>query len=125
MPFLHTENQRKKIDTFMERLDQGHFHSTSQFRRRYIMLKENPRGEQKSRLYRTNLCFLHTFSHRQYTVTLQTRSDLCIPRNETARPRSQFPHSCKCARFIYSHDRSTFFAAAKQAERSSLTDTRM
>ncbi len=26
--------------------------------------------------------------------TLQRRSDLCIPRNETARPISQFPHSC-------------------------------
>ncbi len=24
-------------------------------------------------------------------ITLQTRSDLCIPRNETVRPRSQFP----------------------------------
>ncbi len=26
--------------------------------------------------------------------TLQRRSDLCIPRNQTARPQSQFPHSC-------------------------------
>jgi hypothetical protein len=26
--------------------------------------------------------------------TQQTRSDLCIPRKEAARPRSQFPHSC-------------------------------
>ncbi len=33
-----------------------------------------------------------------------------IPRNETMRPRSQFPHSCICERFIYSHDRSTYFA---------------
>jgi hypothetical protein len=30
-----------------------------------------------------------------------------IPRNETAPPRSQFPHSCVCERFIYSHDRLT------------------
>jgi hypothetical protein len=30
-----------------------------------------------------------------------------IPRNETARPRPQFLHSCICERFIYSHDRST------------------
>ncbi len=29
-------------------------------------------------------------------------SDLCIPRNETARPRSQFLDSCICERFIYS-----------------------
>ncbi len=33
--------------------------------------------------------------------TLQIRSDLCVPRNETARPRSQFPHSCIC---IQIHD---------------------
>ncbi len=26
-------------------------------------------------------------------AALPTRSDLCIPRNETAQPRSQFPHS--------------------------------
>ncbi len=37
--------------------------------------------------------------------TLQTSSDLCVPRNETAGPRSQFPHSCTCGRFIYSLDR--------------------
>jgi hypothetical protein len=42
---------------------------------------------------------------------LQTRSNLCTPRNKTARPRSQFP------RFIYSH-RSSHFAAAKQVDRS-------
>ena len=29
------------------------------------------------------------------------RSDLCISRNETARPRSQFLHSCICERFMY------------------------
>jgi hypothetical protein len=34
-----------------------------------------------------------------------------VPRNETARPRSQFPHSCFCERFKYSHDRSSYFAA--------------
>jgi hypothetical protein len=36
-----------------------------------------------------------------------------IPRKEIARPRSQFPHSCICERFIYLHDRPTYFAAAK------------
>ncbi len=46
-------------------------------------------------------------------LTASRRSDLYIPRNETARPRSQFPHSCLCEQFIYSHDRSTYFAAAK------------
>jgi hypothetical protein len=29
--------------------------------------------------------------------------DTIIPRNETARPRSQFLHSCICEQFIYSH----------------------
>jgi hypothetical protein len=36
--------------------------------------------------------------------TLQTRSDLCIPRNETARRCSQFPHLCICEEFINSLD---------------------
>jgi hypothetical protein len=40
-------------------------------------------------------------------LTLQTKSDFYIPRNETARPRSQFPHACIRERFIYSLDRST------------------
>ncbi len=51
-------------------------------------------------------------------TALQRRSDLCMPRNETARPFSQFPHSCICEYFIYSHERSIYFAAAKQADRS-------
>ncbi len=46
--------------------------------------------------------------------TLLRRSDLCIPRNETARPHSQFPHSCICDRFIYSQDRSTFSILRQQ-----------
>ncbi len=33
--------------------------------------------------------------------TLQTRSDLWIPRNETARPSSQFLHSCICERSVH------------------------
>jgi hypothetical protein len=37
-------------------------------------------------------------------VTLQTRSVLFIPKNETARPHLKFPHSCICERFKYSHD---------------------
>jgi hypothetical protein len=45
--------------------------------------------------------------------TLYQKSDLYIPRNETAGPRFQFLHSCICERFIYSQDRSTYFAAAK------------
>jgi hypothetical protein len=55
-------------------------------------------------------------------------SYLYIPRNETAGPCypkqnyicsvSQFPHSCICERFIYSQDRSAYFAAAKEADQS-------
>jgi hypothetical protein len=35
--------------------------------------------------------------------TLPRRSDLCFPKNETAWPRSQFPRSCICKKFIHSH----------------------
>jgi hypothetical protein len=42
-------------------------------------------------------------------ITQQRRSDLCIPRNETARPRSQYLHSCIFERSIYSHDRVCLF----------------
>ncbi len=45
--------------------------------------------------------------------TLYRKFETNIPRNETARPRSQFLHSCICERFIYSHDQSAYFAAAK------------
>jgi hypothetical protein len=45
---------------------------------------------------------------------LQTRSDLCIPRNETVRPRSQFPHSCIRERIIYSQDQSTYLLQQKK-----------
>ncbi len=46
-------------------------------------------------------------------------SDLCIPRNETARPPKHnykicLPRTCVCEWFIYSQD----FAAAKEADRS-------
>ncbi len=44
--------------------------------------------------------------------TLYRKSDLCIIRNETAGPSSQFLHSCVCERLIYSQDRSAYLAAA-------------
>jgi hypothetical protein len=47
-----------------------------------------------------------------YHPTLYRKSDLCIPRNETARPRSQFLHSCICERFKYSQYRSAYLAEA-------------
>jgi hypothetical protein len=44
---------------------------------------------------------------------LYRKSDLCIPRNETARPRSQFLHSCLCEGYLYFQDRYAYLAAAK------------
>ncbi len=39
-----------------------------------------------------------------------------IPRKGIVRPQSQFPHSCVCERFIYSHDRSAYSAAGKYVD---------
>ncbi len=49
------------------------------------------------------------FQHRMLTTNVLYRKfETNIPRNETARIRSQFPHSCICDRFLYSHDRSAY-----------------
>ncbi len=48
---------------------------------------------------------------RRYT--LQGKFHLCIPFLGIARPQSQFPHSCVCEQFIYSHDPSTYFPPAE------------
>jgi hypothetical protein len=63
-----------------------------------------------------------------YAYTAKTpyqKFETNIPRHETARPRSQFPHSCNYERFIYFHDRSTYFAAGESIVGiyKSLTDT--
>jgi hypothetical protein len=42
---------------------------------------------------------MYHFRHSQQAA-LQIRSDLNIPRNEAARPPSQFPQSCTCERFV-------------------------
>ncbi len=55
---------------------------------------------------------------RRATSTLQRNSNFCITRKGTERPQSQFPQSCVCERFRYSHDRSTYSPAAEQADRS-------
>jgi hypothetical protein len=39
-----------------------------------------------------------------------------ILRKGIARPQSQFPHSCVCERFIYSHDQSAYSAAGKYVD---------
>jgi hypothetical protein len=41
-----------------------------------------------------------------------------FPEKELRGHRSQFPHSCVCERFIYSHDRSAYSAAGKYVDRS-------
>ncbi len=43
-----------------------------------------------------------------YTVHCKAGS-ICIPRNETERPRCQFPHPCICEWFIYFHNRYSCF----------------
>ncbi len=47
---------------------------------------------------------------------LYRKSDLCIPINETVRPRSQFLHSCFCGRFIYSQDQSDWLQQNRQSD---------
>ncbi len=56
-----------------------------------------------------------TYFSETYQRALYRKSDLCIPRNETSRPRSHFLHSGICERFIYSQDQSAYFASAKLA----------
>jgi hypothetical protein len=47
-----------------------------------------------------------------YTAKKQYRTlETNIPRKGIARPQSQFPHSCVCERFKYSHNRSAYSAA--------------
>jgi recombinational DNA repair protein (RecF pathway) len=62
----------------------------------------------------------------------ETKSHLCISRKELHGLSPNFhAHSCVCEQFIYSQDRSTYFLAAKSADRlwntirKSLTDTWM
>jgi hypothetical protein len=50
--------------------------------------------------------------------TLYRQFGLCVLRNGTALPRSQFLHSCVCERVTYSQDRSAYLAASKYAGRS-------
>ncbi len=53
----------------------------------------------------------HTSAFTLSPYALQRRFELCIPRNQTARPCSQIPHSYICGRFIQIH--RIYFAAAK------------
>jgi hypothetical protein len=58
-----------------------------------------------SYMYVNNLCIVQPTAKTQYR-----KSKTNIPRKGTAPPLFQFPHSCVCERFIYSHDRSAFSA---------------
>ncbi len=44
-----------------------------------------------------------TNSLMTFKLHCKKRSGLCVPKNEIAQPRSQFPHSCICEGFIYSN----------------------
>ncbi len=63
-------------------------------------------------VYSLTLRFLQT------SYTLHQKFDTSIPRNETARHRSQFVHSCICERFIYFHNQSAFFSCIAFTDRS-------
>jgi hypothetical protein len=63
---------------------------------------------------KTNSLFSFSIHHsRDYQTALYRKSSLCITRNETARCRSQFLHSCIWVWFIYSQDQFAYLAAAK------------
>ncbi len=54
-----------------------------------------------------------------YTAKTQCRNfETNIPRKGIARPLFQFPLSCVCERFIYSHNRSAYSAAGKYVDQS-------
>jgi hypothetical protein len=59
-----------------------------------------------------NLSLRSRYLLGSYTAKTQHRKfETNISRKEIARPQSQFPHSCVCERFIYSHDGSAYSAA--------------
>jgi hypothetical protein len=63
--------------------------------------------------------FLHCCRLSKRAAKTQYRKfETNIPRKGISRPQSQFPHSCICERFIYSHDRSAYSAAGTNVDRS-------
>ncbi len=54
-----------------------------------------------------------TECHDALSLALDRKSDFCIPRSETMRPRSQSLHSCVCEQFILYQDQSVYLAEAK------------
>ncbi len=61
-------------------------------------------------------CTFHCPS--QTAKTKYQKFETNTPRKGIARPQSQFPHSCVCERFIYSHDRSAYSTAGKYVDGS-------
>jgi hypothetical protein len=60
----------------------------------------------------TRLIGLFLYSRLLY-LHCKENSIYVFPEKKLARPHSQFLHLYICERFIYSHDRSTYFPAAK------------
>jgi hypothetical protein len=63
---------------------------------------------------------LNSSSFRRYVPWLHCKDtiEINIPSKGITRPQSQFPHSCVCERFLYSHDGSAYSAAGKHVDRS-------
>jgi hypothetical protein len=83
---------------------------------KHILVLQNP----KELGYHGLRDFLYISIHEYNRLLIQLHckeDNLCIPRNQTARPCSHFPYSDICERFINSQDRYTYFAAAKLADR--------
>jgi hypothetical protein len=87
-----------------------------------------PLALSQARSYFVQLAHLNLLSCKPETVrawqialctanTLFRTLETNIPRNETARPRSQFLHLCISERFIYYQVRSDYFAAARWSDR--------
>jgi hypothetical protein len=58
-------------------------------------------------------CNLNNIINTYILAALYRKFETNIPKNETARPCSQFLHSCICERFIHSYDWSAYFAVLR------------
>jgi hypothetical protein len=63
----------------------------------YLVVEGNP-GTHSTILLHKCLCFSPAIVANDRLYALQTRSNLCVSRNETAQPRSHFPYSRICDR---------------------------
>jgi hypothetical protein len=67
----------------------------------------------KVRLSVRKLCSVGCEARKQDSLIAKTKYlnfETNIPRKGISGSQSQFPHSWVCERFIYSHDRSAYFA---------------